>query len=139
MTSAIDEIIDKEIYFHFSRSWGHGGQNVNKRETKAQLFFNIHDSKFLTSQQKERLIHLAWNQIHHDEWVLIMSCQEERFQAANKEIVTHRFRQLLNEAMIEPKQRIQTKIPRQQKEQRIETKKQQWFKKSQRQNPKFEE
>jgi ribosome-associated protein len=67
MTSVIDEIINKEIYFHFSRSGGHGGQNVNKRETKAQLFFNIHDSKYLTPEQKERLIQLAGNQIHHDE------------------------------------------------------------------------
>jgi ribosome-associated protein len=85
------------------------------------------------------LIQLAGNQIHHDEWILIMSCQEERFQWANKEIVTHRFRQLLNEAMIQPKERIKTKVPKQQKEQRIDAKKLHWSKKSQRQNLKFEE
>ncbi|NCO98169.1 aminoacyl-tRNA hydrolase, partial [bacterium] len=44
----IDAILQKEVHFHFSKSGGHGGQNVNKRETKAELYFNIHDSDFLT-------------------------------------------------------------------------------------------
>ncbi len=63
----IDAILQKEVHFHFSKSGGHGGQNVNKRETKAELYFNIHDSDFLTPEQKQRLIDLAGHMVHHEE------------------------------------------------------------------------
>lgn len=48
-----------------------------------------------------------------------MTCQEERLQIANKEKVIHHFRQLLMEALIEPKERIPTKIPKKEREARI--------------------
>jgi ribosome-associated protein len=67
MNIIIDEIVKKEVHFHFSRSGGHGGQNVNKRNTKAELYFNVHDSRFLTPEQKQRVIVVAGNHMHHDE------------------------------------------------------------------------
>ncbi len=118
-----DRILAREVHFHFSRSGGHGGQNVNKVATKAELYFNIHDSQFLTDDQKKRLIKIAGNKVHHEEKILIMTCQEERLQIANKEKVIHHFRQLLAEAMTEPKQRISTKIPKSEREARITEKK----------------
>ena len=135
----IDEIIQHEVHFHFAKSGGHGGQNVNKRNTKAELFFNIHDSQYLTPEQKERLIDLAGHQIHHEEWMLIMTCQEERSQHANKEKVIHHFKQLLTEAMIFPTERIATNIPKKEREARLLDKKYQSQKKQDRQQPKFEE
>jgi len=135
----IDAILQKEVHFHFSKSWGHGGQNVNKRMTKAELFFNIHDSHYLTPEQKQRLVQLWWHQIHHEEGILIMTCQEERLQIANKEKVIHHFRQLLNEAMKEPKERISTSIPASEREARILDKKYQWQKKQNRQQPSIDE
>ena len=39
------EHLIKEIDFQFSTSQWNGGQNVNKRETKAQWFFDIENSK----------------------------------------------------------------------------------------------
>ena len=121
--STIKNILDREVHFHFSKSWGPGGQNVNKRETKAELYFNIHDSNSLTLEQKQRLINLAGHMIHHEEWILIMTCKEERYQNANKEKVIHHFRQLLNEALIQPKERIATNIPKSEREARIMDKK----------------
>lgn len=135
----IEDILAQEVHFHFSKSGGHGGQNVNKRNTKAELFFNIHDSQHLTSEQKQRLIELAGHQIHHEEGILIMTCQEERLQIANKEKVIHHFRQLLTEAMIEPEERIPTKIPKKEREARLLDKKYQSQKKQNRQNPWYEE
>ena len=52
-----------------------------------------------------------------------MTCQEERFQHANKEKVIHHFKQLLHEAMIELKERIPTNIPTSEREARIVDKK----------------
>lgn len=112
----IDAILDKEVYFHFAKSGGHGGQNVNKRETKAELYFNIFDSKYLNAKQKQRLIILWWHRVHHEEHILIMTCQEERFQEANKEKVIHHFRELLNDILPEPKKRFATKAPARVKE-----------------------
>jgi len=95
----VEYIIQHELHFHFSKSGGHGGQNINKRQTKAELYFNIHDSNYLTSEQKQHIIEHAGHMIHHHEWILIMTCQEERFQHANKEKVIHHFRQLLSESL----------------------------------------
>jgi len=91
MQTSIENILAHEVHFHDSKSGGHGGQNVNKRNTKVTLFFNIQDSEFLTDEQKKRLVDLAGNKIHHEESVLIMSCQEERYQHANKEKVIKHF------------------------------------------------
>lgn len=64
-----------------------------------------------------------------------MTCQEERYQHANKKIVIHRFRQLLNEILPEPKKRISTKTPQREREARILDKKIRAKKKQNRQTP----
>ncbi|MCX6825594.1 MAG: alternative ribosome rescue aminoacyl-tRNA hydrolase ArfB [candidate division SR1 bacterium] len=119
----IEDIINKELHFHFAKSGGPGGQNVNKRETKAELYFNINDSQNLTPEQKQRLIVVGGNMVHHEESILIMTCKEERYQNANKEKVTHHFRQLLEKILSEPEKRIATKIPKNEREGRIKEKK----------------
>lgn len=103
----IDAIIKDDLHFHFVRSSGHGWQNVNKRNTKAELYFSIHNTIHLTDEQKQRLIELAGHQVHHHEWILIMTCQEERYQHANKKKVIHHFRQLISDAMETHKKRIE--------------------------------
>lgn len=123
MENIIEDILAYEVHFHFSKSGGHGGQNVNKRETKAELYFNIHDSQRLDFEEKQRLVHLAGNMVHHQEGILIMTCSEERYQKANKEKVIHHFKELLKKALIVPKERIGTTVPRSEREARILDKK----------------
>ncbi len=123
VATSIQNVLDQEIYFRFSKSSWAGGQNINKRETKAELYFNIGNSQYLTSSQKNRLIAMAGNMVHHGENILIMTCQEERLQKANKEKVLAHFKQLLATAMVEPKKRIATNIPTAQREARILQKK----------------
>ena len=118
----ITAILDKEVYFHFAKSGGKWGQNVNKRETKAELYFNIRDTHYLNDAQKKRLIQYAGHMIHHNEWILIMTDQEERLQIANKEKVTHHFRELMNHILPEPKQRLWTKAPARVEQQRQQAK-----------------
>ncbi len=135
MEQIIQSILQHEVHFHFANSWWHGGQNVNKRKTKAELYFNIQDSQYLTPEQKQRLIDLAGNRIHHEEKILIMTCQEERLQEANKKKVINHFRELLMEALIEPVKRIPTNIPEREFEARIMDKKFQAQKKQNRKKP----
>jgi len=52
-----------------------------------------------------------------------MTCQEERYQNANKEKVVHHFRQLLEEIIPEPIERISTNIPEKEREARFLDKK----------------
>jgi hypothetical protein len=52
-----------------------------------------------------------------------MTCKEERYQHANKEKVIHHFRQLLNEVLPEPKERVATEKPKAENEARIMDKK----------------
>ncbi len=137
--STIENILAREVHFHFSKSWGPGGQNVNKRETKAELYFNIHDSNSLTFEQKQRLIDIAGHMVHHEEGILIMTCKEERYQNANKEKVIHHFKQVVNEAMTQPKERISTQIPQAEREARIMDKKFTSKTKDSRKKPKIEE
>lgn len=52
-----------------------------------------------------------------------MTCREERYQNANKEKVIHHFKQLLEETLTQPKERIATNIPNAEREARIMDKK----------------
>jgi len=48
-----------------------------------------------------------------------MTCQEERYQHANKKKVIHHFTQLLQEVLTPPIPRIPTRLPKQIKQNRI--------------------
>jgi ribosome-associated protein len=77
--------------------------------------------------------------VHHKEGILIMTCKEERYQNANKEKVIHHFKQVVNEAMTQPKERISTQIPQAEREARIMDKKFTSKTKDSRKKPKIEE
>ncbi|HBF88572.1 MAG TPA: aminoacyl-tRNA hydrolase [Bacteroidales bacterium] len=119
----------EEFIINASRSSGAGGQNVNKVNTKVELRFNISDSKLLTDAEKETIANKLKNRINNDGF-FILSCQEERSQLKNKEIVINRFYELLNKALIPRKKRKPTKISKAVKEKRFQNKKNQSEKKN---------
>ncbi len=135
----IDNIVHYELQYRFSKSSGSGGQNINKRNTKAELYFNITDSRYLTDDQKKKLIKIAGNMVHHQDGMLIMTCQEERLQWTNKKKLLHHFRTLLLQALQEDIPRIATKIPPQEREIRLSVKSIQSQKKELRKKPSTEE
>ena len=55
--------------------------------------------------------------------VLILNCDEDRSQFRNKEIVTKRFLELIKNALLVPKERKPTKIPKSVIRKRIKDKK----------------
>jgi protein subunit release factor B len=93
-----------ELNIKFVKSQGAGGQNVNKLNTKAEIRFNIEDADWLPGAVKERLIEYQKTKVSKD-GTLIITSQEHRTQARNKEEAVGKLQAMIAEAYIEPKDR----------------------------------
>ena len=102
--SDILEDIDKfelpldKLSYHYSRSSGPGGQNVNKLNTKVEIRLNIEKANFLDDDVKESMVEMYKNRINK-EGELYITCQDTRNQTKNKEICEQRMGDLIKEAM----------------------------------------
>jgi len=124
-------LLNHEFKFHFSRSSGPGGQNVNKVNSKVELRFNIDQSHILNDEQKEK-IKLKLSAKTNQEGELIIVSQEKRSQVQNKELAIEKFYMLLNKALTPRKKRLRTKATQASKEKRLKNKKQHSEKKNRR-------
>lgn len=116
------EKIITELQYKAVRSSGAGGQNVNKVSSKVVLTFDLKNSEALTLEEKETITTKIATKLTSEE-LLILHCDEDRSQFKNKEIVTKRLFDLLVKALIKPKVRKETKVPRSVIEKRIKEKK----------------
>ena len=116
----IEKVIS-ELSFKAVRSSGAGGQNVNKVSSKVVLSFDLNNSESLSEEQKLLLFENLKTKLT-SEGILILNCDEDRSQLKNKEIVTKRFLKIIQNALIIPKERKLTKIPRSVIEKRIKEK-----------------
>jgi ribosome-associated protein len=107
-----------ELTFQFSRSGGPGGQNVNRRETRVELLFNVANSPSLSEKQRSRLLKRLDKQIDRH-GVLHVVSQTHRSQRRNREEALERFADLLRSALRKRKRRIGTKVPKKAKERRL--------------------
>jgi len=123
-----------EVTFSASRGGGPGGQNVNKVSTKVELRFDVNDSETLTETQKQRILSKLKNRITTD-GELVLTSSVERTQWRNKEKVTQKFFELVEQALTPPKKRIKTKPTKASKAKRLENKKKQGQKKQLRKPP----
>jgi ribosome-associated protein len=130
------EKVKSEINFKAVRSSGAGGQNVNKVASKVVLTFAINDSQGLSEEEKELLKIKLVSRLTTD-FTLILNCDEDRSQLKNKTIITKRFLDLLKTALIIPKARKATKIPRSVIEKRIKAKRNTSLIKQNRRKPEF--
>ena len=116
------EKITSELSFKAVRSSGAGGQNVNKVSSKVVLSFDLAHSQALTDEEK-LLVETKLSSRLTTDAVLILNCDEDRSQFRNKEIVTTRFLELIKNALLVPKERKPTKIPKSVIRKRIKDKK----------------
>lgn len=128
------ETLLQELTFKAVRSSGAGGQNVNKVASKVELIFNLFESDVFSDALKERLTLKLQNRLTKD-GVLLLQCEESRSQHKNKELVIKRFLQLIKTALILPKKRIPTKIPRAVIKKRLKSKRNLSDKKANRKKP----
>ncbi len=105
----------------FVASGGPGGQNVNKRATKAQLRVKIVDLG-LSESAYRRFERLARSLINAEGEVVVQS-EATRSQAQNKKACIEKLKELVLRAVVEPKRRRATKPTRGSIERRIEAKK----------------
>lgn len=128
--------LDKELKFKTSRSSGPGGQNVNKVESKVELYWNVMESYALSEDEKKLVFEKLAHRINNA-GELILSSQTGRSQLRNKEEVIIRFYDLLNAALIKQKKRKPTKPSKASIQKRIDQKKKVALNKRLRQNPDY--
>ena len=94
-----------------SRSSGAGGQNVNKVSTKVNLRFALTDAAvFLPEDVMARFREQQRTRITKaDE--LLLSCDEERTQGSNLRRAFARLQEMVDEASVEPKERVVCEEP----------------------------
>lgn len=115
------EKIISELSFKAVRSSGAGGQNVNKVSSKVVLTFDLNASQYLSEEEKELISNKIKSKLTSEN-ILILNCDEDRSQLKNKEIVIKRFLEIITKALIIPKPRKPTKIPRSVIEKRLKNK-----------------
>jgi ribosome-associated protein len=106
----------------YSRSGGPGGQNVNKLNTKAEIWVHLDDlATRLTPRATARLEQLAGRRLTAGR-ELHFTSEAHRSQERNRQEAMQRLRELLVAAMKEPKVRRKTKPSRGARERRLQSK-----------------
>ena len=116
------ELILTELQYKAVRSSGAGGQNVNKVSSKVVLTFDLPNSRALSDDERAVAETKLAVRLTND-GILILNCDEDRSQLKNKEIVTKRFLEIIKNALIVPKARKATKVPKSVIKKRLKDKK----------------
>ena len=110
------------LRFQYARSSGPGGQNVNKLNTKVELWVKVDGLLGLHPEALDRLKVQAVNRITKL-GELHLSSDESRSQEANRQEVLSRLRELILEAKRRPKKRRPTRPTRGSRQRRLDEKK----------------
>jgi ribosome-associated protein len=126
MTSRIDlapgvAAPEEALFVQFSRGSGPGGQNVNKLNTKAELWLTVAKITGMTPRALDRLRKLAGARLT-DRDEIHLSSDSSRTQVGNRKLVFERLRELIVAAQVQPKPRRPTKPSRRAKQRRLDSK-----------------
>ena len=116
------EIPGNEIKWRFSRSSGAGGQNVNKTDSRAEIVFNVSESKTLTPYQKYRIS--IQDEVKLSNGCICIAVQDKRTQYQNRQLALTRLTSTLRDLLKPPPKTRRETIPtRSSQRRRIESKK----------------
>ena len=110
------------LRLQYARSSGSGGQNVNKVNTKAELWVTVAALAGLTEAAKGRLAALAGSRLTAGGQVHI-AADNRRSQEMNRAEAFDRLRELIVRARHEPKRRVKRKVSKGAKRRRVDAKK----------------
>ena len=115
---------ENEIEEKFVRGGGPGGQNVNKLATKVELRWNIDGSAAFSPEEKEKIKETLKNRVNK-QGELVITSQEERAQAQNRERAMEVLQTLVARSLEPEKERVPTKPTAGSKERRLQEKREQ--------------
>ena len=124
------------IRLQSARASGPGGQNVNKVNTRMELWLDLSQLTGLRESALARLQHMAGKRLT-DAGLLHLSAGEHRSQEANRQALFDRLRTMIQQARIEPKVRRKTRPTKGSKQRRLEKKNRRSEVKSQRRSVDF--
>jgi ribosome-associated protein len=105
---ALVAAIEENVHVSFARSGGPGGQNVNRRATKADARLTVASLDILTEEQKARVRSRLATRINgRDE--IVVQVSDERQQLANRKVAVQRIASLLEAAVRVPRKRRPTR------------------------------
>jgi len=94
---------------------------VNKLNTKVELRFTVSEADWIPVDVKVRFVKANKNKINKD-GEFILTSERERTQTANLNDAFDKLQELIDEASIEPKERIATEVPEYAHQKRLEEK-----------------
>jgi ribosome-associated protein len=114
-------VAESDVRLGYARGGGPGGQNVNKVNTKVELWVRLDGLIGLSAAARSRLATLAGRRLTAA-GDIHLSSDEHRTQRANREAVFDRLREMILQAKVEPKRRRKIKISRAAKQRRLDSK-----------------
>jgi len=127
-----------ELKVRFTRSSGPGGQNVNKRSTRAEISFPVTTSRALSERQRKLALERLGSRVDTRGRIHVVS-SSGRTQAENRVLALARLQGLLTDALRPPpRARRSTKPSKRAVEKRIKQKKQRAEVKRARQKPRVD-
>jgi ribosome-associated protein len=120
--------------FQFARSGGPGGQNVNKLNTKAEVWVRPEDLRGMHPEAVGRLRAMAGRKLTKTGEIHLVA-ETERTQEGNKSAVMEKLREMIVAAQHRPRVRRKTKPTKGSRERRLEGKKIRGKIKARRQGP----
>lgn len=110
-----------EVSYRATRAGGPGGQHVNTSSTRIELWWNLGRSGAPTPAQRALLEERLGHRLDQEGWLRLVEAGS-RSQLRNREAVTERFLKLVDHALKPKRIRKATRIPKAEKQRRLETK-----------------
>lgn len=128
------EIPEHELLYRATRAGGPGGQHVNKTATRIELCWNVWMTSVVSPAERARIEEKLASRIDDDGWIRIVAA-DSRSQLQNRAAARKRLETLVGRALVVPKARRPTRVPKVQRAKRLDAKRRRGSVKQQRSRP----